>query len=480
MREYPLWGNTLTMVPAPRKAKHPLSPPKSWEDPQVPTWKGGSSAAVAVASTLDETGKTIKDPIIPVEDLSTVAPGSRCSTGSEMLPSEPLSTAPAAGSNMQEGIVRLDDEEVIAMADDTPLAHEVLYECSVCKERKPCNKTKDSIINAGSKRYPLWRCKCCHAAAARLTAAAVTDAEKKELKALKRNTALFHLKIMELKSDHIKNQTQKAKCRELLDELVAESSMTRRRPTLELDEPGYIAYQKFQRNRTEEQATQMWKDAINDKDQKKTVIDGVQHVIVKGYTAYMHDTKKSIRRHEVVDKDVVQSLEDRRRARKRVGAVASISQSTFFQGVGGEHFEDSEPPVNVCWVSSWDAVLDRHCLCQGFAMILAGYCQDFVRTHVRTLSGFWPGFCQDSVRILSGRCQDGCQDFVRIPVRILSGLCQDSVRILAGLCQDSVRILSGPCQDYCRGSVITDDWGHWRRTCPGVVYIPALVTHDQL
>jgi hypothetical protein len=246
------------------------------------------------------------------------------------------------------GDVPLNEEEFIPMGDVNPdQPEEVMYECSVCKERKPCNKTKDSIINAGSKKYPLWRCKCCHAAAARLQAAAVTDAEKKELKALKRNTALFHLKIMELRSDHIKNQTQKSKCRELLDELVAESSMTRRRPKLELDEPGYMAYQMFQRSKTSEEAAQMWKDAINDKDQKKIVIDGIQHVIVQGYTTYLHDTTKSIRRREVVDKDMIESVEDRRRARKRVGAVTAITQSSFFQGGGGEHFEDSVPPINV-------------------------------------------------------------------------------------------------------------------------------------
>ena len=128
----------------------------------------------------------------------------------------------------------------------------------------------------GSIAYACIRHITCHNAMKRMDYNACSEAEQVALKSLKKNKEAFRLKIIELKhSQGAAGAQQKDLVIKLLERFVAQTRLTLQIGVVMLDFDGYIAFQKYKRNKTDEVATQMWHAAIANKDSRTETVNGV-------------------------------------------------------------------------------------------------------------------------------------------------------------------------------------------------------------
>jgi len=92
----------------------------------------------------------------------------------------------------------------------------------------------------------------------RFESGAVDEEGKAALRKLKKNRAMYVLKILELKHNQTKYSHQKNECCMMIQRLVVMSRLKERQRMVALDEPGFLAYQKFYRNKTDAGAQEEW------------------------------------------------------------------------------------------------------------------------------------------------------------------------------------------------------------------------------
>ena len=115
--------------------------------------------------------------------------------------------------------------------------------CQYCKASFPC--TPLEVTNKGSARYPSWRCKGCHNATVRMKEAASTNEQKKELKDLMKQPALYCLQVVRFKTIHEKGLTQRHDIQRYFSELTTFARALQRTRKLMLDECSYVAFHKI-------------------------------------------------------------------------------------------------------------------------------------------------------------------------------------------------------------------------------------------
>jgi hypothetical protein len=212
------------------------------------------------------------------------------------------------------------------------------YQCHVCMEL--CGR--GGVVQAGTKARPKWRCHGDNSAMSRLTLNAKTPEEKKALATLRKDWPRYVLTVLELKSSHSYGVSQKQEISKLYEALVVRNSMTTRHRKVEMDEDGYISYQRHMRNKTEEQAKQLWlEESKNPEVFRKD--NGKEFVVVTMPTEFIHDITIEWMRKMEKELAELTDLNDKAAAVQRLKAISS--SSTFHEMMNitaGGNFQEVE------------------------------------------------------------------------------------------------------------------------------------------
>jgi hypothetical protein len=198
------------------------------------------------------------------------------------------------------------------------------YQCHVCME----GFGRGGVVQAGTKARPKWRCHGDNSAMSRLTLNAKTPEEKKALAALRKDWPRYVLTLLELKSSHSYGVSQKQEISKLYEALVVRNSMTKRQRKVEMDEDGYISYQRHMRNKTDEQAKQLWlEDSKNPEVFRRD--NGKEFVVVTMATEFIHDITIEWMRRMEKELAELTDANDKAAAVQRLKAISS--SSTFHE-----------------------------------------------------------------------------------------------------------------------------------------------------
>jgi hypothetical protein len=216
------------------------------------------------------------------------------------------------------------------------------YQCHVCMDFF----ARGGVVQAGTKGRPKWRCHGDNSAMSRLTLNAKTPEEKKALSSLRKDWPRYVLKVLELKSSHSYGASQKQEISKLYEALVVRNSMTKRQRKIEMDEDGYISYQRHMRNKTEEQAKQLWlEESKNPEVFRKD--NGKEFVVVTMPTEFIHDITIEWMRRMEKELAELTDLNDKAAAVQRLKAISS--SSTFHEMMNitaGGNFQEVENAHN--------------------------------------------------------------------------------------------------------------------------------------
>ena len=130
-------------------------------------------------------------------------------------------------------------------------------QCSFCKE----SVTASQAMNKAGRdaRNDRWRCVECHAAEARMIAAATTAPEKRALKQLRQTPDLYSLKVTQLRRSHVRNQSQKHAIKRYYQELEAESRAYKKESFRLMAWPAFKYHCKTQRGADSPTAEREWR-----------------------------------------------------------------------------------------------------------------------------------------------------------------------------------------------------------------------------
>ena len=152
-----------------------------------------------------------------------------------------------------------------------------------------CNIAVDHVTNpgrnTGSVHSPnIKHCRCA-AAVRRLIDNCADDEERKELQQLRRtDPRLFHLKVMELEHSHVaKFARQGSLCRTIVERMLVQARLVKQQGVTMFDEPGFKAYQKYQRNKTDAEADILWDQQVGNADNFRVEMDGTFFIATKNY-----------------------------------------------------------------------------------------------------------------------------------------------------------------------------------------------------
>jgi hypothetical protein len=114
----------------------------------------------------------------------------------------------------------------------------------------------------------------------------------------------------------------------LYEALVVRNSMTKRQRKVEMDEDGYISYQRHMRNKTDEQAKQLWlEDSKNPEVFRRD--NGKEFVVVTMATEFIHDITIEWMRRMEKELAELTDANDKAAAVQRLKAISS--SSTFHE-----------------------------------------------------------------------------------------------------------------------------------------------------
>lgn len=254
--------------------------------------------------------------------------------------------APAPASTADGVVEDLELEKDLSHAFDDALgvsagamteSQSVMESCRICLKKF----VRAKMVNAGSKRYASWRDTDCHNAVKRLESAAKEDTSGEQLKAfksLKKDKEHFKLKVLELVSlQKAKGDSQRMQNKQFLDRLVVSNKVLRRTGIWMFDEPAWIAYHRFQRNCTDEEAKATWTAAFRNPDHPRETEDGVVHLAQKMPKMVAHD--QEVGQHREIASAAVEVKPgdgERLAYNQTMGLASGTPWDMAFTGVGSD------------------------------------------------------------------------------------------------------------------------------------------------
>lgn len=214
------------------------------------------------------------------------------------------------------------------------------FTCSVCS----LTFSPEEVTNAGSKRWPSYRCKVHHAAVKRLDSAASTPEERRALKKLKRNKALYNKHIIMDAEEHKRGETQRGANRRFIQRLSKTLKSSECDKIKWFDRDGFVAYQRFKRNKNEAEAEAMWTTAVDNPDSLRREIKGVMHIGVDAGKVSVEERCTELERGVEEAAHRIDDPQKAHMANLRMDKLLSMSIGCdTFKGSGGEFFAPGGP-----------------------------------------------------------------------------------------------------------------------------------------
>lgn len=263
---------------------------------------------------------------------------------------EPAAIAPAPVAPILES----DEEEVAALspfrkgvepsteassslvvADTVASSSSATFKCVVCGM---CFE-RGEVVNAGSGKYPSWRCRPHHATIKRLENACESAEEKKAFRALRKNKAAFFKQVIQSTIDHEKGETQKGENKRFVENLVQEMSTKDQQSIKWVDAEEYVCRMMRKRGMTESQAQESLAEAQSNPDIPKRRLDGRDLIGLRGTPTTVFEQSTRYTRGVEEGAQRLRDGADTKRARERIKSMTGMGVGSLaWGGTGGEYF----------------------------------------------------------------------------------------------------------------------------------------------